>query len=77
MLAERTDSLMRLFKEDEEACYFSSPEELLEKAQWLLENPADRERIAAGGLRRVWSDKHDVASRAKWFLDAISEEKRD
>jgi glycosyltransferase involved in cell wall biosynthesis len=72
MLAERTEDLMRLFKEDEEACFFSSPEELVRKAQWLINNPDIRERIAQAGLRRVWADGHDVASRANYFLSVVN-----
>jgi spore maturation protein CgeB len=71
MLAERTADLQNMFTEDEEACYFSSHEELVEKVRWLLANPEPRERIAAAGLRRVWADKHDVNSRAKQFIEAI------
>jgi len=72
MLAERTDDLLRLFKEDEEACFFSTNEELVERARWLLANPDVRERIAQAGLKRVWDDGHDVRSRARQFLDVIS-----
>jgi len=68
MLAERTEDLQNMFKEDEEACFFSSNEELVEKVRWLLANPDTRERIAAAGLRRVWADGHDVNSRAKKFI---------
>jgi spore maturation protein CgeB len=72
MLAERTDDLMHFFKEDEEACFFSSPDELVRKAQWLINNPDIRERIAQAGLRRVWAGGHDVASRAKFFLSVVN-----
>lgn len=71
MLAERTDDLMQFFKENEEACFFSSTEELVRKAQWLITNPDIREHIAQAGLRRVWSDGHDVTSRVKQFIQAI------
>jgi spore maturation protein CgeB len=74
MLAERTEDLQRLFREDEEACFFSSNEELVQKVRWLLANPEIRERIAAAGLQRVWADGHDVASRAKQFLQALTQE---
>ncbi|QNP29910.1 CgeB family protein [Cylindrospermopsis curvispora] len=74
MLAERTDDLMCMFREDEEACFFSSNDELIEKVRWLLANPSIREYIAAAGLRRVWADGHDVNSRAKQFLKAITNE---
>ncbi|MEM7063173.1 MAG: glycosyltransferase [Cyanobacteria bacterium P01_B01_bin.77] len=71
MLAERTDDLMRFFKEDEEACFFSSDEELVRKAKWLLDNPNIRKSIAQAGLRRVWADGHDVKSRASSFIETV------
>ena len=72
MLAERTDDLLQFFQEDEEACFFSSPEELVRKAQWLINNPAIRASIAQAGLLRVWADGHDVANRAKYFLSVVT-----
>ena len=72
MLAERTDDLMRFFVEDEEACFFSSTEELIYKARWLIDNPDIREQIAQAGLQRVWVDGHDVESRAKTFIEIVS-----
>lgn len=71
MLAERTLDLQSMFKEDEEACFFSSDEELLQKVRWLLAHPEQRERIAEAGRRRVWADGHDVVSRAKKMLEFI------
>ena len=73
MLAERTDDLLKMFKEDEEACFFVSQEELVIKAKWLVENPNIRERIAQAGLRRVWADRHDVRSRAAQFIAMVTE----
>jgi hypothetical protein len=72
MLAERTDDLIQFFKEDEEACFFSSQEELVRKVKWLINNPNIRESIAQAGLRRVWKDGHDVTSRSNKFLEKIS-----
>lgn len=72
MLAERTDDLLNMFKEDEEACFFSSSAELVKKTKWLLNNPELRLKIAKAGFNRVWSDGHDVNNRASWFLKAIS-----
>jgi len=71
MLAQRNADLQSMFKEDEEACFFSSNDELIEKVHWLLANPVIRQCIAAAGLRRVWSDGHDVNSRVKYFLQAL------
>jgi hypothetical protein len=73
MLAERTTELTALFREDEEACFFSSREELLGKARQLLDEPEFRARVAAGGLRRVWADGHDVASRARQFIGQLDQ----
>lgn len=75
MLAERTDDLLRMFAEDKEACFFSSTEELVAKAKWLVGNPAIVGQIAQAGLRRVWTDRHDVRSRAAWFLNSLAEQK--
>jgi len=71
MLAERTYDLMNMFKDNEEACFFSSNEELITKAKWLLENPDIREKIARAGMNRVWADGHDIHSRVNVFLNSI------
>lgn len=71
MLTERTTDLMSMFKEDEEACFFSTPDELISKARWLLDNPGLRQRIAAAGLRRVWADGHAVEDRCRQLLQAL------
>jgi glycosyltransferase involved in cell wall biosynthesis len=71
LLSERTDDLRRLFKEDEGAVYFSSPEELVEKALWLREHPEEIERIAHAGLRRVHADGHSVDNRMRQLLSQV------
>ena len=73
MLAERTTDLQKMFKEDEEACFFSTNDELVKKVRWLLDNPDARQRIADAGRQRVWVDGHDVMSRAGEFLNHIQE----
>ena len=71
MLAERTDQLVKMFKEDKEACFFSSIDELIFKTKWLLKNNDIREQIAVAGLKKVWSDGCDAKSRSKEFLEKI------
>lgn len=79
MLAERTPELLQMFKENEDACFFSSTEELVDKTKYLLRNPAKRQQISDAGRRRVWLDGHDVKSRVaeamkiinKYYVDLI------
>ncbi len=72
LLCERTDDMKEMFTEGEEAVYFSSAEELVEKVQCLLLNPLEIVRIAEAGQRRVWADGHDVVSRAQQFMELIA-----
>lgn len=73
LLCERTEDLRNLFLEGEEAVFFSSKEELVEKALWLMSHPEEIERIAAAGRKRVHADGHDAVSRAKQFIHQITE----
>jgi spore maturation protein CgeB len=71
LLCERTDDLLGMFKEDVEACFFSSRHELLDKCLRLLRNPSLRADIAKAGFQRVRRDGHDVTNRARQFLEKI------
>jgi spore maturation protein CgeB len=53
MLSERNNGLLRLFTEDKEAVYFSSPDELRQKVEYLLQNPALIKSIAEAGYRKA------------------------
>jgi spore maturation protein CgeB len=72
MLAERTDDLMNMFKEDIEACFFSNEKELIEKINWLMSDKSIRLRIAEAGRLRVLNDKHDIINRASEFIDNVN-----
>ena len=71
LLSERTEDLMKMFTEDEEAVFFSTPEELVEKALWLSQHPEDVERIARAGMQRVHLDGHSVKDRMKEFVTVL------
>jgi spore maturation protein CgeB len=53
MLAERTPFHTDLFREDEEAAFFGSTEELVAKAVDYLADAGRRRRVAEAGCRRV------------------------
>jgi len=71
LLSERTADLERMFRDGEEAVFFSGVEELVHRAKWLAgpESPADRIRVL--GLKRVWEDGHDVLSRMRQLVSWI------
>jgi hypothetical protein len=73
MLAEYTDDLAELFKEGEEADFFRSPGELMEKVDFYLRNEDIRRRVGQAGRRRLVTDGHDVVSRARELLLWIEE----
>jgi len=65
MLAERTDEHMELFKEDEEAAFFSDNEELKRKIVYYLENENERKVIALGALKRCKDSGYDNITMVK------------
>ena len=71
LLSERTDDLRLMFREMEEAVFFSSPEELVEKALWLKSRPDEIERIAAAGMRRVQEDCHSAEGRMRQLVAVL------
>ncbi len=67
VLSERTPEVVELFKEDVEAAYFSTPEELLRKIDYYLKHAEERKRIARAGWERVKDDTY--SKRAERVLD--------
>ncbi len=72
MLAPRTPELLQLFREDAEAAFFSSPEELVAQARRYCADDPLRARVAAAGRARVLADGHDLVSRARELLRELS-----
>jgi hypothetical protein len=73
MLSERTDEMLELFNEGQEAAYFSSKEEFVDKTRYYLAHDSERQRIAANGADRVRADKHDIHSRMRqWLADVTT-----
>lgn len=69
MLAEYSDVHAQLFTEDEEAVYFRSKEELLEKVKFYMNNAAERKRIAANGYKRCFESGYDHATTLQKVLE--------
>lgn len=59
-----------LFAPDVEVVTYRSAAECIERATWLLDHPADAERIAAAGQRRALAE-HTFAHRAPLLADAV------
>ncbi|MFZ5503486.1 MAG: CgeB family protein [Pseudomonadota bacterium] len=63
MLAEYTDDLASLFRPDEEAVFFHSMDEMIEKLKQYLSDDSLRTRVGQAGRSCVESQGHDVVSR--------------
>lgn len=73
MLAPRTQELAGLFAEDREAVYYSSAQELVDKAKRYCLDEQLRSRVASAGRARCLRDGHDVASRATTFIHDLAQ----
>jgi spore maturation protein CgeB len=76
MVGERSQDLQRLFREDEEAVFFSSPSELVQKVSALVASPPYREALAQAGRRRCLTDGHDVVSRMRELVSVLEDVRR-
>jgi len=73
MIAERTEEHKMLFKEDVEAVYFDSNEELLQKVKYYLENDNERKSIAQAGYERTRKDDYSYDNRVNEILRKTDE----
>lgn len=71
MLAERTTEHLNMFKEDKEAAYFSSPEELLSKCKYYLTHDEERTIIAKAGLKRCIDSDYSNLGMVKSILTKV------
>jgi hypothetical protein len=73
VIAERSELHTQLFKENEEAVFFSTKEELLEKVRFYLCEKDERDRIALNGYNKCFSAGYDHKSRMEKVLQTIVE----
>ncbi len=69
MIAERSRKHEELFHEDQEAVFFETSADLLEKVRFYLAHPEQAKSIAAAGYRRCIESGYDHHSRMKTFTD--------
>jgi len=74
MLAERTPDHEKLFLENEEAVFFDSASDCIEKCLYYSDNNEDRIRISNAGRQRVLDSRYDYTSRLKAMLELIFNE---
>jgi spore maturation protein CgeB len=72
LLTDHKANMSTLFEPDSEVVTFSSTEECIDKAKWLLDNPQERRKIAQAGQRRTLAE-HTFTQRAGQF-DAVIRE---
>lgn len=73
LLAERTAEHQALFREDEEAVFFTGFDECRAKIDRYLNDEPARARIAAAGRERAWSSGYDNDSVLRRLLSRATE----
>lgn len=73
LLCERTRDLEAMFSDGKEAVFFSTADELVDRAHRLIADHEETLWIAENGRRRVWADRHDVGSRMNELFHCLKE----
>lgn len=74
LLADRTSEHQNMFEEGEEAEFFASPEEMIDKVRFYVSNSGRREKIAQNGLERCRTARYAYIHR---ISDALLEIRKD
>lgn len=71
MLAEKTIEHQEMFKENKEAVFFDTDEDLLEKCRYYLQHDAERLQIAHAGYERCIRSGYSNDSRIKAIIEYV------
>jgi hypothetical protein len=71
LLHERNEVMTRLFREGEEAEFFGSDDELVEKCRHYLARPHELQRVAAAGRRRCLESGYFETDRVREVLPVL------
>jgi spore maturation protein CgeB len=71
MLTERTEEQLLYFKENEEAVFFNTVSDLVEKAKYYLDNEEIRLKVQKAGHLRCINSKYSHKDRMEKILEAI------
>lgn len=77
LLHERNELVTKYYREGEEAEFFSSADELLEKCRYYLAHPDERRRIADAGRRRCEESGYFETDRVRDVLPVFEDALRD
>lgn len=76
MLAERTIEHLRLFNENQEAAFFESKEELIQKIHYFLQNNDERTKIAFAGYQKCKTGKYSNQGRLESVITHLSKKEK-
>ena len=68
MLHERTESHLEVFREGQEAAFFQSSDELIDKVRYYLSHEPERERIRQAGHAQTLSGRNSYRDRLEEIL---------
>ena len=71
LMCEYSEEIAAIFKEGVEAVFFRSPDELVEKINYYLENETLRVEVAEHGYQAVHNRGHDLYSRFSRVVEQV------
>ncbi|MBK9551253.1 MAG: glycosyltransferase family 1 protein [Saprospiraceae bacterium] len=71
ILSQRTPTMLNLYRENEEAYYFETKEECLDKVKLILSNEGLRRKVCLAGNKKVYDLQGDVKDRVSDWLSVI------